>query len=56
MNDARAGFIANRLGIKNPKLDQLFSPEMLDSFIGARNEFDREWLALAKLFRDYGDA
>ena len=56
MNDARASFIANRLGIKNPKLDQLVSPAMLDDFVDARNEFDREWLKLTKLFRDYGDA
>jgi hypothetical protein len=53
MNDARSSFVAQKLGMKKPKLDQLFAPDKMGDFIKARNEFDKEWLTLAKVFRDY---
>lgn len=55
MKNARSSFIAQRLGLSKPKSNELINPRNIDRFILARNEFDREWLKLAKMFRDYGD-
>lgn len=55
MNNARPTFIAKALGIAKPKMNNLITTDSINEFIQARNGFDREWLKLAKLFRDYGD-
>lgn len=55
MKNARSSFIANRLEMTKPKSNDLINPINIDKFICARNEFDREWLKLVKMFRDYGD-
>jgi hypothetical protein len=55
MNNARPTFIAKALNISKPKMNDLITPELINEFARARNGFDREWLKLAKLFRDYGD-
>lgn len=55
MKNARSSFIAHSLGLTKPKSNDLINPKNIDKFISARNEFDREWLKLAKMFRDYGD-
>lgn len=55
MNNARPTFISKALDIAKPKMNNLITPKAIDEFVKARNGFDREWLRLAKLFRDYGD-
>ena len=55
MKNARSSFIASTLGMSKPKSNDLINPKNIDRFISARNQFDREWLKLAKMFRDYGD-
>lgn len=55
MNNARPTFISKALDIAKPKMNNLITPGSIDEFVKARNGFDREWLKLAKLFRDYGD-
>lgn len=51
MRDFRANFIQHRIG----KLDksEIYTPDNHDEFIAARNEFNREWLKLAKVFREF---
>jgi hypothetical protein len=56
MNNARPTFIAKALEISGKsKMNNLITPDCIDKFIQARNDFDREWLRLAKMFRDHGD-
>ena len=51
MRDFRKHFIEQRIG----KIDKssLYSSENHPAFIKARNDFNKEWLKLAKLFRQY---
>ena len=50
MRDFRKHFISQRVG----KLDksEIYTTENHASFVAARNEFNREWLRMAKVFRD----
>lgn len=50
MRDFRKNFITKRIG----KLDkgEIYTPDNHDEFVKARNAFNREWLKLAKVFRD----
>jgi len=51
MRDFRKNFIEQRIG-KIDKAD-LYSQENHAAFIKARNDFNKEWLKLAKIFRQY---
>jgi hypothetical protein len=51
MRDFRKHFIEQRIG-KVDKSD-LYSPAHHEEFIQARNDFNREWLKLAKVFRQH---
>ena len=50
MRDFRKHFVEQRIG----KIDktELYSADNHSKFVEARNEFNREWLKLAKVFRD----
>jgi len=50
MRDFRKHYISQRLG----KLDkaEIYSPNNHPAFIKARNDFNKEWLSMAKVFRD----
>ena len=50
MRDFRKHYISQRLG----KLDkaEIYSPDNHPAFIKARNDFNKEWLKMAKVFRD----
>lgn len=54
MRDFRKHFIEQRIG----KVDKstLYLPEQREDFVQARNDFNREWLKLAKVFRQYAAA
>lgn len=51
MRDFRKHFIEQRIG----KIDkgELYSPEHHQNFIEARNSFNKEWMKLAKIFKQY---
>ena len=51
MRDFRKNFIERRIG----KVDKekLYQPEQHEEFVAARNSFNREWLKLAQVFKQY---
>lgn len=51
MRDFRKHFIEQRLG--KIEKDKIYSEENHNDFVNARNEFNREWLKIAKVFRDF---
>lgn len=51
MRDFRKHYIEQRIG-KVDKAD-LYKPGQHEKFVEARNDFNREWLKLAKVFRQY---